>query len=306
MGKSRRIITDQRLEAQDKVFMHYADLGPRSADKVVLMLHGMFSTADMWGAGGTCDALLDLGYRCIMPDMRGNGQTTKLYDSFQYGNCIIQDLLKLLDHLNLEKVHIVGYSIGAETALYFAAYHQDRVKTVCIGGSGWGDAHHAEVYKSFGKCCGTLPGVPCGCNLICWARFIWYPCCCPLCCYAIAGCSPDLKAQIAMAEGHGRDLLDIPEEKVKSIKVPFLGSSGLLDPELKYTKRMEGVIQQAEFEYVPGVAHEAFGQCPEFQSIIVKFLEEQHKPEGKEGSDAVISFSPPPQVEMTAPGSLKS
>ena len=93
-----------------------------------------------------------------------------------------------MDHVGLKKVHLVGYSLGAELCLNVAIRHPERVKSLCIGGSGWSDAEQAILYQSFGDCCYKLPGMPCGANVICWSRAVWYPCCCPLCCSLLHCC----------------------------------------------------------------------------------------------------------------------
>lgn len=43
----------------------------------------------------------------------------------------------LLDHLKIEKAHIVGYSLGGIVAFKFLAKHPDRVLSATIGGMGW-------------------------------------------------------------------------------------------------------------------------------------------------------------------------
>jgi pimeloyl-ACP methyl ester carboxylesterase len=43
----------------------------------------------------------------------------------------------LLDHLRIDKAHVVGYSLGGMVAMKFVASHPDRVLSAAIGGMGW-------------------------------------------------------------------------------------------------------------------------------------------------------------------------
>jgi len=50
---------------------------------------------------------------------------------------MVDDVVKLLDHLKIKKAHIIGYSMGGMIAMKFIAQHQDRVQSGVIGGMGW-------------------------------------------------------------------------------------------------------------------------------------------------------------------------
>src|SRR5206468_2121227 len=48
-----------------------------------------------------------------------------------------EDLVRLLDHLKIAKVHVVGYSMGAFITLKLITTHPERVQTATLGGAGW-------------------------------------------------------------------------------------------------------------------------------------------------------------------------
>jgi pimeloyl-ACP methyl ester carboxylesterase len=82
-------------------------------------------------------ALDAAGYRVIAMDCRGHGQSGKPHDAGQYGLEMVQDVVRLLDHLHVDRTHLVGYSMGGEIALQFAVRYPARLKTVAVLGAGW-------------------------------------------------------------------------------------------------------------------------------------------------------------------------
>ena len=58
-----------------------------------------------------------------------------------------EDVRRLLDHLDIERAHVVGYSMGGKIANTFRTRHPQRVVTLTLGGYGWpwrGPAHTLE------------------------------------------------------------------------------------------------------------------------------------------------------------------
>jgi pimeloyl-ACP methyl ester carboxylesterase len=54
-----------------------------------------------------------------------------------YGAELVEDVVRLLDHLEIKKAHIVGYSMGGVIAANFIAKHPDRVLSGALCGMGW-------------------------------------------------------------------------------------------------------------------------------------------------------------------------
>ena len=117
------------------VQIHYVD---RGHGVPVVLLHGFTgSSARHWKAPGVMEALGTAGYRVIAMDCRGHGQSGKPRDAGQYGLEMVRDVVRLLDHLNLERAHVVGYSVGGAIASQLLVRHPDRLQTVTLLGSGW-------------------------------------------------------------------------------------------------------------------------------------------------------------------------
>jgi pimeloyl-ACP methyl ester carboxylesterase len=103
----------------------------------VVLIHGLGSSAQMnWGAPGTIK-LLSKNNEVIAMDVRGHGGSDTPSQTNAYGIELTEDVVRLLDHLHIEKAHIIGYSMGGMIALKFVARHPERVKSVALGGMGW-------------------------------------------------------------------------------------------------------------------------------------------------------------------------
>jgi pimeloyl-ACP methyl ester carboxylesterase len=116
------------------VRIHYTDEG---AGTPVLLLHGLGVTSHLqWREGGQI-AALSKDYRVIALDARGHGRSDRPHDPKLYGNEMSEDLARLLDHLKIDKAHVVGYSMGGHIALKFAVTHPDRVLSAAVCAAGW-------------------------------------------------------------------------------------------------------------------------------------------------------------------------
>jgi len=104
----------------------------------IVLIHGFASNKEVnWVQPGWTATLTGAGRRAIALDNRGHGQSTKLYDPADYHTALMaEDVRALLDHLNLERADIMGYSMGARIAAFFAVKHQDRVRSLILGGLG--------------------------------------------------------------------------------------------------------------------------------------------------------------------------
>ncbi len=102
----------------------------------VVLIHGWMGDSSMWGgdlSGNTKLKGVD-GFQLIALDCRGHGKSDKPHDPGKYGPEMAADVVRLLDHLKIEKAHLVGYSSGAFIAGKVAATHPERVLSVVYGG----------------------------------------------------------------------------------------------------------------------------------------------------------------------------
>src|SRR6266851_2563972 len=122
------------------------DLGGGEATPVVL-LHGF--GADLNGWMFTQPALAE-GRRAVALDLPGHGGSTKLLDKAVDGESFAADLDRALAVLGIDKVHLVGHSMGGEIALVFALWQPDRVASLTlIAPAGLGPEINAEFISGF-------------------------------------------------------------------------------------------------------------------------------------------------------------
>ena len=118
----------------DNLEMYYDDdnftdpwRDPDTVETIVLH-HGNAKNGRLWYAW---PPLLARQYRVIRVDARGFGRSTVPEPGYNWSlEGFATDLRNLLDHLSLDKVHLIGETIGGTIALQFAYQYPERLHTV--------------------------------------------------------------------------------------------------------------------------------------------------------------------------------
>jgi pimeloyl-ACP methyl ester carboxylesterase len=105
----------------------------------ILLIHGFASNHVVnWGATGWIDTLKRDGRRVVAMDVRGHGGSAKLRDPDAYPLALLaDDAARLLDHLGIARADVMGYSMGARITVALALAHQDRMRSMILGGMGY-------------------------------------------------------------------------------------------------------------------------------------------------------------------------
>lgn len=106
----------------------------------VLFIHGFASSHYVnWVSPGWFKTLNDAGYRAIAFDNRGHGSSSKSYEEADYTpDKMASDAAALLEHLEIERAHVMGYSMGARVSAFLALAEPEKVATLVFGGLGIG------------------------------------------------------------------------------------------------------------------------------------------------------------------------
>ncbi len=112
-----------------------------SGDPLVL-LHGFTGSGANWAEQA---AALAADFRAVTIDLPGHGQTTSPSDSTCYAiESHSQNLIAIFDTLDLDRVNLLGYSMGGRLALYTALTYPQRIKRLVLESASPGLKTEAE------------------------------------------------------------------------------------------------------------------------------------------------------------------
>jgi pimeloyl-ACP methyl ester carboxylesterase len=119
----------------DGVAIAYLDEG---GGEPIVLVHGFASTKEVnWLNPGWVSTLTKAGRRVIALDNRGHGASDKPGDPAAYHSALMaEDVRALLDHLEIPRADVMGYSMGARISAFLAWAHPARVRSVVLGGLG--------------------------------------------------------------------------------------------------------------------------------------------------------------------------
>jgi pimeloyl-ACP methyl ester carboxylesterase len=117
----------------------FDDIRPGGGEAgTVVLVHGFATNRlENWRRLGWYAALERKGYRTVALDLRGHGESEKPHDPAAYARrAMAGDIVALLDHLDLGRVDLIGYSMGAHLSLAVAAVEGRRIGNLVLGGVG--------------------------------------------------------------------------------------------------------------------------------------------------------------------------
>jgi pimeloyl-ACP methyl ester carboxylesterase len=120
------------FRSRDGLELAYRELG---VGRPLVLIHGYFSTATVnWLRYGHAARIATRGYRVIMPDLRGHGDSAKPHDAAFYPPDILaDDGFALIEHLELTDYDLGGYSLGARTTLRMLARGAAPARAIVAG-----------------------------------------------------------------------------------------------------------------------------------------------------------------------------
>jgi len=117
----------------DNVKLYYEETGQGVP---ILFVHEFASDHRGWEP-----QMRELGkcYRCIAYSARGYTPSDVPASPDAYSHMhVMRDAVAVLDHLKIERAHIIGLSMGGYTTLQVALHHPKRVRSMTLAGAGSG------------------------------------------------------------------------------------------------------------------------------------------------------------------------
>lgn len=119
----------------DGIEIAYSDEGE---GEPIVLVHGFGSNLRVnWRSTGWVETLTRDGRRVVAFDNRGHGASSKLHDPALYRPAVMaRDAANLMDHLDIERADVMGYSMGGRIGAFLALDRPERVRSLVIGGMG--------------------------------------------------------------------------------------------------------------------------------------------------------------------------
>lgn len=261
---------DRYLDA-DGVRIRYVE---RGAGTPLVLVHGFTGSIERsWVDTGVLPEL-ERDYRVIALDLRGHGKSDAPHQPAAYGP-IAQDVIGLMDHLGVERAHIVGYSLGGIIALKLLTTHPERFMRAVIGAAAYRRSQseradreaetaareiEAGVYRAL--IVSTAPtDEPPPDEAVIRARSREIP--------------GDRFAHAALMRA--RRALLVTDAEIARVAVPTLAVTGAADPQLARIRAMQAVWPALTVEVVPGATHptvhpRGLPRRPEFLAAIRRWI----------------------------------
>lgn len=241
----------------------------RGAGPPVVLVHGfMVSTELNWVAPGILDSLATR-YTVVALDLRGHGASDKPHDASAYGAAFVDDVVRLLDHLKIQRAHMVGYSMGSAITLKLLSMHSERVISAVLGGFGWRAPELGPpegVVQLRAQLERAARGETTLADILAASESIDLP---PPMRSALN--SNDLIALKAV-QASDRALHSVTEAALRANATPVLAIVGELDWAKPDAEQMVGVLAGSQIEFIPGATHVSAVTHPLFLEALVRFL----------------------------------
>lgn len=112
------------------VRMAYMDVKPQNPNgQTLLLMHGKNFGSDYWA--NTLKAMSTYGYRVIAPDQIGFGKSSKPEIRYSFAT-LAENTTRLLEHLKIGRVTVIGNSMGGMLAVHFARKYPERVAALVL------------------------------------------------------------------------------------------------------------------------------------------------------------------------------
>jgi pimeloyl-ACP methyl ester carboxylesterase len=261
--------TEDQFFSSNGVKIRYIVVG---TGEPVILVHGFAGNLDVWRS---LIADLSKDHEAIALDCRGHGKSDKPHEPEQYGIEMVNDITRLMDHLQIRNAHVIGYSMGAGIVMKMLVEHHDRFLTAVIGANRGFRAEDLEQQASLTKY--LQSGMSFSEAVIAAAP----PDAPPLSAEqreALKRDDPNHDTKALAAQRLGNKGLIVNPESLKANKVPTLVIYGGNDHPEGYAD-LKKELSSAEYEIIPSAGHAGAVQSQEFVKDVRAFLQEHQRPQ---------------------------
>ena len=252
----------------DGVKIHYTVEGE---GEPVILVHGVGGDADVnWPQPGIIDTLAR-DYQVIAFDSRGHGLSDKPHSVEAYGENLPSDIVRLMDHLDIDKAHVIGYSLGSFITRKLVEMYPERLLSAAPCGMGWFPANEENIAlvertatsleegNGFGPLIERFNNDPDISNMSMSNRMLDW---------ALRFYN-DTYALGQLLRGFAA--LQVAEETLRNNKVPMLTIVGIDDPWSEGVGHMAEITANHDIVWIEGANHDCF-QRPQFIQTLQDFL----------------------------------
>jgi pimeloyl-ACP methyl ester carboxylesterase len=249
-----------RTFTSGEVTLRYREVGEGPP---VVLVHGYSGSLASWfGFAG----VLAQTHRVIAVDVRGFGQSSKFSDPQRFGEPMADDIVRLLQHLQVDRAHFVGHSMGALITANIAARYSDRVSSAAlVAGPFYPD--RATFVRESAPWLADLEGGQGLTKFFAWL-FPVMDSQAAAAASALALKGNDLPSLIAVM----RSLPDLVVPRAKALAVPTIVAVGTGDPLLPLSVAL-AAGSNAKLVEVKGADHLTILRSPELQSALRELLQ---------------------------------
>ncbi len=240
----------------------------------LILIHGYAVNADInWRWNGIISKLRK-HFTTIALDLRGHGLSEKPSKPGSYGIEMAKDVIRLMDHLKIEKAYIMGYSMGGFITLKLVTMYPERIIKAVVGGAGYekpeGDnikilmelVQSLESGKGYAPLIKTLE--PERKEPPAWKLKI-----------TDFGLNMLAESQAMANVMKQFPEMEVTEEQLKNNQVPVLAIVGTKDPLKVGTTEMEKYLNNARYIYLEGRDHMTAMMGSKFYKPVLEFLQEK-------------------------------
>lgn len=136
----------------DKVRLYYEEVGQGTP---ILFVHEFASDHRGWEPQMRA---FGQRYRCIAYSARGYTPSDVPSDKNAYSyRHVMRDAVAVLDHLKIDRAHLIGLSMGGYTSLQVALNHPDRVRSLVLAGTGSGSERwYTQDFQKHSRALGDM------------------------------------------------------------------------------------------------------------------------------------------------------